>query len=205
MEYSVPRTLISLALAGHLRVLGQRERRGPRARGYVIALFRRSATVPNISNRTLSGILRCSPKRSVLMLKERFERVERETHLPDRKAAGYAVALRKLHSAILGVKALIEAFPYSVPHWCPDLITDVLARHTYDPIPISTTVRNCASSFKKTHQDTWHEDALHFNEEQLQALSTLLSGTSYCTSFLEFSSSISPFSRRVEHRDHSRI
>ncbi|EJD55475.1 hypothetical protein AURDEDRAFT_109790 [Auricularia subglabra TFB-10046 SS5] len=128
---------------------------------------------------TLSGILRCSPKRSVLMLKERFERVEREVRLPPRGSPDYLPALRKLHSAILGVKALIEAFPYSVPHWCPDLIMNVLSRHTYDPIPISTTVRNCASSFKKTHQDTWHEDQQHFNEEQMQALGTLLSGTSY--------------------------
>ncbi|KZW02065.1 hypothetical protein EXIGLDRAFT_736784 [Exidia glandulosa HHB12029] len=138
-----------------------------------------SVEVRELAATTLSGILRCSPKRSVLMLKERFERVERDTRLPDRKSPGYAMALRKLHSAILGVKALIEAFPYSVPHWCPDLITNVLSRHTYDPIPISTTVRKTASSFKKTHQDTWHEDALHFDEEQLQALGTLLSGTSY--------------------------
>ena len=68
------------------------------------------------------------------MLKERFERVERETRLPPRGSAEYLPALRKLHSAILGVKALIEAFPYSVPHWCPDLIMNVLSRHTYDPV-----------------------------------------------------------------------
>ncbi|KAH7104159.1 hypothetical protein BKA62DRAFT_635182 [Auriculariales sp. MPI-PUGE-AT-0066] len=128
---------------------------------------------------TLCGIIRCSPKRSVVMLKERFERVERESPLPNRNLPTYALSLRKLHSAILGIKALIEAFPYSVPSWCPDLLTRVLARHAYDPIPISTTVRTCASSFKKTHQDTWHEDALHFDDEQMQALGTLLSGTSY--------------------------
>jgi hypothetical protein len=47
-------------------------------------------------------------------------------------------------------------------------------------IPISATVRKCAANFKKTHQDTWHEDSKRFNEDQLAALSTLLSGSSYC-------------------------
>ena len=47
-------------------------------------------------------------------------------------------------------------------------------------IPISTTVRKCASNFKKTHQDTWHEDSKKFTDEQLIALSTLLTGSSYC-------------------------
>ena len=67
----------------------------------------------------------------------------------------------------------------------PALLTDVLAEHTYDPAPVSSAVRKCASSFKKTHQDTWHEDSKRFSEEQLSALSTLLTGSSYCTfSFL---------------------
>jgi len=47
-------------------------------------------------------------------------------------------------------------------------------------IPISTSVRKCASNFKKTHQDTWHEDSQRFTEDQLTALSTLLTGSSYC-------------------------
>jgi len=81
----------------------------------------------------------------------------------------------------------------------PDLLANVLAEHTYDPVsdsvssaqhvimtrprfqvPISTSVRKCASNFKKTHQDTWQEDSKRFNEEQLAALSTLLTGSSYC-------------------------
>ena len=47
-------------------------------------------------------------------------------------------------------------------------------------IPISLTVQKCASNFKKTHQDTWHEDSKRFTEDQLVALSTLLTGSSYC-------------------------
>ena len=68
----------------------------------------------------------------------------------------------------------------------PALLTDVLAEHTYDPAPVSSAVRKCASGFKKTHQDTWHEDSLRFSEDQLSALSTLLTGSSYCEFFLLF-------------------
>lgn len=147
-----------------------------------------------ISLSTLSGILRCSPRRTILILKvcstvslgphlcflqDRFVRRAAVTALPKRNSPLYTVKLRELHAAILGVTALISAFPYSVPSWLPKLIGEVLSRHTYDPIPISTTVRKCATKFKETHQDTWHEDSLKFDEEQLSALTTLLAGSSY--------------------------
>lgn len=128
---------------------------------------------------TLSGILRCSPRRTILLLKDRFVREASRITLPSRNTPKYASALRRLHAAVLGVTALIDAFPYSVPSWLPELIGDVLSRHTYDPIPISTTVRKCATKFKETHQDTWHEDSLKFDEEQMSALATLLAGSSY--------------------------
>ncbi|KAG8927366.1 hypothetical protein FRC02_008249 [Tulasnella sp. 418] len=128
---------------------------------------------------TLSGILRCSPRRSILILKERFARRASNITLPKRNAPSYPTKLRQLHAAILGVTALIDAFPYSVPHWLPELIGDVLSRHAYDPIPISSSVRKCATKFKETHSDTWHEDSLKFDEEQMSALTTLLAGSSY--------------------------
>lgn len=62
----------------------------------------------------------------------------------------------------------------------PDLLTKVLVNHTSDPTPIGSEVRKCASRFKLTHQDTWHEDVLKFSEDQLTELSTLLTGSSYC-------------------------
>ena len=67
----------------------------------------------------------------------------------------YVLALRKSHAAILGICALIDSLPYTIKSWMPALLTDVLAEHTYDPMPVSTAVRKCASNFKKTHQDTW--------------------------------------------------
>ncbi|KAF8624763.1 hypothetical protein AX15_005657 [Amanita polypyramis BW_CC] len=128
---------------------------------------------------TLSGILRLSPRRSILMLKDRFVRLAKSSRLPNRQDPKYNKAIRQRHAAILGICALVDSYPYTIEKWMPDLLTNVLAEHTYDPIPISTTVRNCARNFKRTHQDTWHEDSKKFNEDQLAALSTLLTGSSY--------------------------
>ncbi|KIY51373.1 hypothetical protein FISHEDRAFT_37518 [Fistulina hepatica ATCC 64428] len=129
---------------------------------------------------TLSGVLRLSPRRSVLTLKDRFVRLARNSHIPPRHDPDYSKAIRQRHAAILGICALIDSFPYTVEKWMPELMANVLVEYTYDPIPISTTVRKCARNFKKTHQDTWHEDSKRFNEDQSVALSTLLTGSSYC-------------------------
>ncbi|QRW00399.1 proteasome activator complex subunit 4 [Ceratobasidium sp. AG-Ba] len=111
-------------------------------------------------------------------LKNRFVRIVKRSKLPDRKDPEYGNAIRTLHSAILGLCSLIDVFPYSVEKWMPPLC-EVLARHTYDPAPISATIRKCASDFKKSHTDTWHIDQLMFDEDQAAAFSTMLSGTSY--------------------------
>ncbi|KAJ7655130.1 hypothetical protein DFH06DRAFT_491600 [Mycena polygramma] len=128
---------------------------------------------------TLSGILRLSPRRHILTLRDRFVQLIRKSHIPARQDPGYARSVRQRHAAILGVCALVDSVPYTVEKWTPDLLTNILAEHTYDPAPISTTVRKCARNFSRTHRDTWHEDSARFNEDQLVALSTLLTGSSY--------------------------
>ncbi|EDR15426.1 uncharacterized protein LACBIDRAFT_301740 [Laccaria bicolor S238N-H82] len=135
--------------------------------------------VREMAARTLSGILRLSPRRSIITLKDRFVRLAKNSFIPHRQDPSYNTAVRRRHAAILGICALVDSYPYTVEKWMPELLTNVLAEHTYDPIPISTTVRKCASNFKRTHQDTWHEDSKRFDDHQLVALSTLLTGSSY--------------------------
>ncbi|CAK5268900.1 unnamed protein product [Mycena citricolor] len=144
----------------------------------LLCLSDENVEVRQMASNVLSGVVRCSQRASIVPLKNRFLNLARKTVLPARRDAEYANALRSLHSAILGLCALIESFPYTVEPWMPPL-TDVLAAHATDPPPISTTIRKCASEFKKTHQDTWHKDQLSFGEEYLQNLSTMLVGTSY--------------------------
>lgn len=64
--------------------------------------------------------------------------------------------------------------------WADNIYDAWSLTHCSMQIPISTTVRKCASNFKRTHQDTWHEDSKRFDDHQLVALSTLLTGSSYC-------------------------
>ncbi|KAJ4476678.1 hypothetical protein J3R30DRAFT_3759946 [Lentinula aciculospora] len=134
--------------------------------------------VREMASKVLSGVVRVSQRQSILPLKKRFVSLMRKTKLPARSDPTYASSLRTLHSAVLGLCALIESFPYSVESWMPPL-TELLAPHATDPPPISTSIRKCASEFKKTHQDTWHKDQMAFDEDQLQSLSTMLVGTSY--------------------------
>ncbi|KAG8737973.1 hypothetical protein FRC10_007440 [Ceratobasidium sp. 414] len=133
--------------------------------------------VRQMAAKTLAGVLRCSKRSKIPELKDRFVRTVKRSKLPDRKDAEYASAIRTRHSAILGLCSLIDVFPYSVEKWMPPLC-EVLARHTYDPAPISATIRKCASDFKKSHT----VNQLMFDEDQAAAFSTMLSGTSYCES-----------------------
>ena len=73
-------------------------------------------------------------------------------------------ALEQVHAGVLGAAALVAAFPYDVPDWMPTLVLDTLAPHSESPAPVSHTVRQCASEFRRTHQDTWMEDQHKFGE-----------------------------------------
>ena len=62
-------------------------------------------------------------------------RLAKNSALPaDRHSPAYNIALRQRHAAILGTCALIDSYPYTVEKWMPELLTNVLAEHTYDPV-----------------------------------------------------------------------
>lgn len=95
--------------------------------------------VREMSSKTLSGVVRCSQRQNIIPLKvcddslrkfpliklhliqNRFISLARSIKLPSRTHHDYGESLRKLHSAILGLCALIESFPYSVEPWMPSL------------------------------------------------------------------------------------
>lgn len=51
----------------------------------------------------------------------------------------YSDKLVRRHSGVLGLAALVEACPYSVPEWLPDVITEI-ASHNHDPAPIQVLI-----------------------------------------------------------------
>lgn len=44
---------------------------------------------------------------------------------------------------------------------------------------MQATVRKTFSDFRRTHSDTWHEDMVKFNEDQLSILNDMLISPSY--------------------------
>lgn len=67
-------------------------------------------------------------------LQDRFVRLAKDSHIPHRKSEEYTKAIRQRHAAILGICALVDSYPYTVEKWMPELLTNILAEHTYDPV-----------------------------------------------------------------------
>ena len=65
--------------------------------------------------------------------------------------------------------SLIMAFPYEVPVWLPDALV-FLSRYISDPAPIKTTIKHTFAEFRRTHQDTWHEDVLRGSQTHYGSL-----------------------------------
>jgi proteasome activator subunit 4 len=86
-----------------------------------------------------------------------------------------AETLIRRHAAVLGLSAIITAFPYEVPEWMPSTLAFLANRASGDRGMISTSVKKTLGEFKKTHQDTWLMDQKLFNEDELEALEGVFS------------------------------
>ncbi|KAG0312267.1 hypothetical protein BGZ99_009606 [Dissophora globulifera] len=145
--------------------------------------------VRQLAATTLSGIVRCSQRDATQKLILHFKKPLLSTQLPSRNKRdrngpkealpeGYSDALVKRHAGVLGLSSLLEAFPYDVPNWMPEVMV-FLSNYFSDPPPVSTTVKKVFGDFKRTHQDTWHEDQKRFSQEELEVLSDMLISPSY--------------------------
>ncbi|KAJ6189340.1 hypothetical protein N7519_004248 [Penicillium mononematosum] len=148
---------------------------------------------------TLSGMVRCSPvflrEKMVSRFHERFTKVLIDNPLPKKPKnfrsgiASSAVSsgagtptpehnrlIIVRHGAVLGLGALIQAFPYNSPppQWMPEALTSLSIRAANDPGIVGSSVKSIISEFKKTRQDTWHIDAKAFTPDQLEDLSGVL-------------------------------
>ena len=84
-------------------------------------LANENVEVREMASKVLSGVLRTSQRQNIIPLKNRFVTLAKKTTLPSRGGPEYALNLRTLHSAILGLCALIQSFPYSIEPWLPPL------------------------------------------------------------------------------------
>jgi len=118
---------------------------------------------------TLSGMIRCSSvefrDRMVKELKDRFTTVLRKNPLPKQRIPGTPTPdhnnlVITRHAAVLGLGALVQAFPYTSPppSWLPDVLATLALKAAGDPGTVGKSVKSVLADFKKTRQDTWHVD-----------------------------------------------
>jgi proteasome activator subunit 4 len=119
---------------------------------FIDSLKDENLEVRNTAAKVFTGVLRCSQRSQIPNLRvswgyrdecigserdrqERFLAQERAVRLPKKSDANYTEAMLVLHSAILGLCALVDCFPYVVEEWVPPLIEGKpLAECTADPL-----------------------------------------------------------------------
>ncbi|KAI6245250.1 Proteasome activator complex subunit 4B [Erysiphe necator] len=134
---------------------------------------------------TLSGMIRCSPvtlrDKVLFSLKTRFTESLKKNPMPEKTPgtntpiANNQQIIRR-HAAVLGLGALINAFPYTTPPpiWMPETLAILASKAANDPGSIGRTVKQILADFKKTRQDTWITDQKYFTLEQLEDLEGVL-------------------------------
>lgn len=119
---------------------------------------------------TLAGMIRCSPLAirgpAIETLTRRFELQLQMNPMPKKKAPGTETPVNvqkqivRRHAAVLGLGALIEAFPYATPPpaWMPGVLALLANRAASDPGIVGKATKSILSEFKKTRQDSWSVD-----------------------------------------------
>ncbi|WPH00129.1 Proteasome activator complex subunit 4 [Acrodontium crateriforme] len=140
---------------------------------------------------TLSGMVRCAPlayrNKQISDLKKHFTNLLVKNPLPKRLRKAAAITSKEgaqeqnklvltRHAAVLGLGALVQAFPYTSPppDWLPEVLATLAGRAASDPGTVGKSVKQVLSDFKKTRQDTWHVDVKAFKPEQLEDLEGVL-------------------------------
>ena len=127
---------------------------------------------------TLSGMIRCSPlalrAKMVQDFDKKFTNMLLDFPLPRKPKNGVSnpstgtstptpehnkLAVTR-HAAVLGLGALVQAFPYKSPPppWIPKILTTLANKANNDPGMVGKSVKSILSDFKKTRQDTWQLD-----------------------------------------------
>ncbi|KUI69719.1 Proteasome activator complex subunit 4 [Cytospora mali] len=142
--------------------------------------------VRDCASNTLAGMIRCSPMSIrnpiIKSLIERFKLQLKDNPMPKRKQPGTETPVDnnkqivRRHAAVLGLGALIEAFPYATPPppWMPDVLAHIARRPATDPGVVGKAAKSILAEFKKTRQDSWMVDQKYFTPEQLEDLEGVL-------------------------------
>ncbi|KAK5653291.1 hypothetical protein OQA88_8982 [Cercophora sp. LCS_1] len=142
--------------------------------------------VRDCASATLAGMIRCSPANIrnpiIHKLKDRFESQLKLNPMPKRKVPGTDTPVDvhkqivRRHAAVLGLGALIEAFPYATPppSWMPEVLAYLATRAASDRGIVGKATKTILAEFKKTRQDSWSVDQKYFTSDQLEDLEGVL-------------------------------
>ncbi|CAI4217446.1 unnamed protein product [Parascedosporium putredinis] len=142
--------------------------------------------VRTCASATLAGMIRCSPipirEPAIESLRKRFACQLQRNPMPKKKVPGTDTPVNmqkqvvRRHAAVLGLGALIEAFPYATPppKWMPEVLATLANRAANDPGVVGKATKSILSEFKKTRQDSWTVDQRSFTSEQLEDLEGVL-------------------------------
>ena len=74
---------------------------------------------------------------------------------------GYTKLILTRHAAVLGLGALVQAFPYTSPPpaWVPSILALLANKASGDPGVVGQGAKSILSDFKKLRSDTWHLDS----------------------------------------------
>ncbi|PVD25485.1 hypothetical protein C0Q70_13141 [Pomacea canaliculata] len=124
--------------------------------------------VREVAAQTLSGMMHCGFLQMNSDMLDHFKHL-RCVKLKKRNASIEPEFLEKLikrHAGVLGLSACVQAYPYDVPDFIPQVLMD-LSVHVNDPQPIQRTVKKTLSDFRRTHHDNWHDHKQMFTDDQL--------------------------------------
>ncbi|KAL8607379.1 hypothetical protein ACOMHN_024404 [Nucella lapillus] len=136
--------------------------------------------VREVAAMTLSGLMHCGFLQMNSDMLSHFEHLRR-VKLKKRQSTTEPDSLEKLvkrHAGVLGLSACVQAHPYDVPDFIPQVLMD-LSIHVNDPQPIQMTVKKTLSDFRRTHHDNWHDHKQMFTDDQLVVLTDLLISPNY--------------------------
>lgn len=147
--------------------------------------------VRELASSTLSGLIQCGMM-DLALLKEFGRRVQahplaKRARVVTGKARSTPPVeilveekhtLLQRHVGILGLRAFVVAFPYTLSPWMPKTLA-ILAQCVNDPEPLRSTARKTLSEFWRTHQENRQEMKELFTENELATITELMLSPSY--------------------------
>jgi len=137
------------------------------------------AEVQTNANAMLTSVLSGYEKDSVSLqitvdryLKLAKTRLSRDQYKTDERKEG----LKKRMTGVLGLSALANAFPYTIPF--PSAVV-ALARRVNDSAGVGNAAKKAIKDFKHTHADTWEKSKHVFSTEELEDLQDTSSSGSH--------------------------